>query len=228
MSAHPLTDAALLALIDERLDRRYLTEIALELAQVPTAVTPSFDTLVEPDDPMLVQYVQHVVRPELMRLGMYDLIDAPRNNLVVRLGAGQSEQVLLLQNYTPIQHHNLMENPFQARIANARAYGLDEPAIFAQGISQNKGHQATMLAVLKLLHDAGLALRGRLYWAINNEGAAATPARMLSWIAWICSRPLAFCRIVPVCASRWATGAGWMYPSTYAAKQPILAVHSLA
>ncbi|NJO84994.1 MAG: hypothetical protein HC828_21070 [Blastochloris sp.] len=86
MSAHPLTDAALLALIDERLDRRYLTEIALELAQVPTAVTPSFDTLVEPDDPMLVQYVQHVVRPELMRLGMYDLMTEERLPVIINGG----------------------------------------------------------------------------------------------------------------------------------------------
>ena len=160
-------------LIERSLDRAYLVEWLSELARVPTAVPLGAQTLIEPDHPQLVHYVQRVLRPELVRLGAYDLIDAPPNNLVARLGRGESGRSLLLQNYTPAQHHNLMAEPFSGRVANARAHGRDEPAVFGQGVSQNKAHQAVMLAVLKLLLRGGVELRGRLYWAINNEGRSS-------------------------------------------------------
>ena len=66
-----------------------------------------------------------------------------------------------------------MTNPFSGHVANAAAFGHDEPAVFGQGVSQNKAHQAVMLAVLKLLQEKQIALRGTLYWAINNEGRSS-------------------------------------------------------
>jgi acetylornithine deacetylase/succinyl-diaminopimelate desuccinylase-like protein len=172
--AHSPSDGdALLQKIEAELDRTYLVETLSRLARVPTDVPLGFDTLMDPDDPKLVHYVQEVLRPEMVRLGVYDLIDAPRNNLVARLGAGTSGRTLLIQNYTPAQHHNLMPEPFSGRIANAAVYGCDEPAVFSQGVSQNKAHQAVMLAVLKLLLAGNVELRGRLYWAINNEGRSS-------------------------------------------------------
>src|SRR6478609_525247 len=94
------TDAA--SLIARHLDRAYLVE-----------------TLMEPDDPQLVHYVQRVLRPELTRLGYYNLRDVPRNNLVVQLGRGEDDRALLIQNYTPAQHNNLMADPFSGAIANS-------------------------------------------------------------------------------------------------------------
>jgi acetylornithine deacetylase/succinyl-diaminopimelate desuccinylase-like protein len=154
-------------------DRGYLVNILSRLARVPTDVPLGFQTLMEPDDPKLVHYVQDIMRPELVSLGIYDLLDVPRNNLVVRFGAGESGRTLLIQNYTPAQHNNLMDDPFSGRVGNARDWGYDEPAIFGQGVSQNKAHQAVMLAVLKLLRERRVPLRGRLYWAINNEGRSS-------------------------------------------------------
>src|SRR5690348_14857305 len=109
-SRHARLDAA--TLTDALLDQAYLVKTLSRLAQMPTDVPLGFQTLMEPDDPKLVHYVQRVLRPELVRLGTYDLLDAPRNNLVVRLGSGTSGQSLLIQNYTPTQHHNLMEEPY--------------------------------------------------------------------------------------------------------------------
>src|SRR5215469_3782736 len=160
-------------LVERSLDHAYVVETLSRLARVPTDVPMGYETLIEPDDPKLVHYVQHVVRPELVRLGHYDLIDVARNNLVVRLGAGKSGRSLLIQNYTPTQHQNLMEDPFSGKVGSAAAYGYDEPAVFGQGVSQCKAHQAVMLAVLKLLRDSGVRLRGRLYWAVNNEGRSS-------------------------------------------------------
>jgi acetylornithine deacetylase/succinyl-diaminopimelate desuccinylase-like protein len=154
-------------------DRGYLVNILSRLARVPTDVPLGFQTLMEPDDPKLVHYVQDIMRPELVSLGIYDLLDVPRNNLVVRFGAGESGRTLLIQNYTPAQHNNLMDDPFSGRVGNARDWGYDEPAIFGQGVSQNKAHQAVMLAVFKLLRERDVTLRGRLYWAINNEGRSS-------------------------------------------------------
>ena len=160
-------------LIDRHLDRAYLVETLSHLARVPTDVPLGVQTLMEPDDPKLVHYVQDVVRPELVKLGVYDLIDVPRNNLVARLGGSGSGRSILIQNYTPAQHHNLMDDPFSGKIGSATAWGCDEPTVFGQGVSQNKAHQAVMLAVLKLLLESGSQLRGRLYWAINNEGRSS-------------------------------------------------------
>jgi acetylornithine deacetylase/succinyl-diaminopimelate desuccinylase-like protein len=169
----PPASAATLELIERHLDRAYLVELLLRLAAVPTDVPLGYQTLIEPDDPKLVHYVQEVLRPELVRIGCYDVIEAPRNNLIVAAGPATEDGALLIQNYTPIQHHQHMERPFSPRIASARAYGVEGPAIFAQGVSQNKSHQAVMLAVLKLLRDSGAEPRGRLYWAVNNEGRSS-------------------------------------------------------
>jgi acetylornithine deacetylase/succinyl-diaminopimelate desuccinylase-like protein len=157
-------------LVDGALDRAFLVRTLADLARVPTNVELGFDTLIEPDDPKLVHYVQDVVRPRLLDIGAYDLIDAPRNNLVARLGSGESDRRLLIQSYTASQHHNLMERPFDGVVANGGRWGRDEPVVISQGVSQNKSHQAVMLTVLKLLEELRTPLRGRLYWAVNNEG----------------------------------------------------------
>jgi len=158
---------------DQFLDCAYLVETLSRLARVPTAIRLDHQTLMEPDDPKLVHYVQEILRPELVRIGIYDVLDVPRNNLVVRLGSGESGHSLLIQNYTPSQHHNLMEDPFSGKIGSARDWGVDEPSVFGQGVSQNKAHQAVMLTVLKMLQTSQARLRGRLYWAINNEGRSS-------------------------------------------------------
>jgi acetylornithine deacetylase/succinyl-diaminopimelate desuccinylase-like protein len=155
------------------IDRAYLVETLSRLATVPTDVPLGFDTLIEPDHPKLVHYVQDVIRPELVRIGYYDLVDAPRNNLVVRVGSGVSGRSLLILNYTAVQHYNLMEDPFSGKVGSAREFGLDEPAVYGQGVSQSKAHQTAMLAVLKLLAESGVQLRGRLYWGVNNEGRSS-------------------------------------------------------
>jgi acetylornithine deacetylase/succinyl-diaminopimelate desuccinylase-like protein len=154
-------------------DEPYLIATLLRLMAVPTDVPLGTATLFEPDDPKLVHYVQDVVRPELYALGARDVVEAGRNNLVVRLGSGERDRSLLLMTYTVTQHHNLMEAPFPGRIANGRAHGFNEPCAIGQGVSQNKLHLASVMTLLKLLRDEGVALRGRLYLGINNEGRSS-------------------------------------------------------
>ncbi len=154
-------------------DQSYLVETLQKLARAPTEVPMGYETFIEPDDPKLVHYVQEVVRPELVGLGYDDLIDAPGNNLIVQVGDGVSGRSLLIQNYTPAQHHNLMADPFSGKLASAEEYGIDEPCVFGQGVSQNKAHQAVMLTVLKMIQEEGIELTGRLFWAVNNEGRSS-------------------------------------------------------
>lgn len=154
------------------IDVAYLVKTASNLARLTTQVDLGYETFIEPDDPKLVRYVQYV-RRELFKLGHWDITAVPSNNLVVSLGSGSHGRRLLIQNYTPSQHHNLMEEPFSGRVASARDFGRDEPAVFGQGVSQAKAHQAVMLAVLKYIRDHHLSLKGRLYWAVNNEGRSS-------------------------------------------------------
>lgn len=168
-----MSPAEVEALLDAHLDAYYLVDRLSALAKVPTDVPLGFHTLMEPDEPKLVHYVQDVLRPELTSLGCWDLVDAPGNNLVVRLGRGTTGRSLLLQSYTVAQHHNEMDGPFSGKVADATPYGCPEPAVFGQGVSQGKAHQAVMLAVLRMLQRSGVELAGRLYWAINNEGRSS-------------------------------------------------------
>ena len=156
-----------------RIDRRFLVDTLVELARVPADVPMGHEVFMEPDDPKLVHYVQNVLRPKLVRAGAYDLIDVPGNQIVARHGAGTSGRSLLVQVYTPVQHHNLMDDPWSGKIASGAAWGRDEPCVFGMGVGQNKSHQAIALAILKLLYDTGAELPGTLYVAINNEGRSS-------------------------------------------------------
>jgi acetylornithine deacetylase/succinyl-diaminopimelate desuccinylase-like protein len=158
--------------VDAHLDRQYLVETLRQLARVPTDVPVGWQTLMEPDHPKLVHYVQDVLRPRLAGLGV-EARDVPRNNLVIELGSGTSGRSLLLQTYTPAQHHQYMQDPFSGDLRTTRVAGRDEPCVFGLGVSQAKAHQAVMLTVLKLLRERQVELRGRLYWAINNEGRSS-------------------------------------------------------
>jgi len=155
----------------DRLDERYLVDTLVRLLKVPTEVPLGPNTLMEPDDPKLVHYVQEVIRPELQRLGIYTVVDAPRNQLVVRLGEGRSPEVLLIQVYTPTQHANFMAEPFSGKIAVPP--GERAPCAYGQGASQNKAHMAAMLAVLKLVVESRARVPGTLYVAVNNEGRSS-------------------------------------------------------
>ena len=159
--------------IAEQLDMRYLIETLVDIAQTPTDVPIGPDVFMAPDDPKLVHYMQQALRPKLTSIGVYDLMDVPVNQLVARYGSGASDATLLLMVYTPIQHHNLMRDPFSPRIARGTAWGFDEPCVFAQGVTQNKSHHAIVLTVLKLLIERHIAVPGTLYVAFNNEGRSS-------------------------------------------------------
>ena len=99
------------------LDEKYLIDTLIRLIKIPTHVPLGPNTLMEPDDPVLVRYVQETIRPELSRIGAYDIIEAPLNQLVVRMGRGEKNHSILIMVYTPTQHANLMENPFSGKMA---------------------------------------------------------------------------------------------------------------
>ena len=164
-----MTQQAAHALVD-RIDDQFLVQALVDLAQVPTEVPLGENTFMAPDHPKLVHYVQHELRPRIQTLGAYDIIDAPGNQLVVRLGDGSADPCFLVMVYTPTQHHNLMEDPFSGKIGRATEWGFDEPCVFGQGISQNKSHHAVMLALLKLFNEQDIPLKGTFYIAVNNEG----------------------------------------------------------
>ncbi|MEM3005287.1 MAG: hypothetical protein QXJ79_01070, partial [Candidatus Bathyarchaeia archaeon] len=130
-------------------------------------------TLMEPDHPKLVYYVQNVIRNELKNIGVYDVIDMPKNQIVIKMGSGEIDSSLLIITYTPVQHHNWMKDPFSGKIAIPLEYGIREPCAFGQGAEQNKAHFAAMLTLLKAFVDGGIKLRGTLYWGVNNEGRSS-------------------------------------------------------
>lgn len=156
-----------------QLDTAYLIRTLERLAKVPADVPMGAEVFIEPDDPKLVHYVQQVLRPELSAIGVHDLIDVPGNQVVARYGDGTSGRSLLIQVYTPIQHHNQMADPWSGKIARATDWGYDEPCLFGQGVTQNKSHQAIILTILKLLHEQNVPVAGTLYVAINNEGRSS-------------------------------------------------------
>lgn len=158
---------------EKYLDRKYLVDTLVRLLHVDCSVPLGPETLMKPDDPKLVHYVQRVIRPELQRVGVHDIIDVPKNQIVVKMGSGKKNSSLLMMAYTPVQHHNRMEDPFSGRIAIPIEHGVAEPCAFGQGASQNKAHFAAVLALLKAFVEAGVKLKGTLYFAVNNEGESS-------------------------------------------------------
>ncbi|WP_028924908.1 M20 family metallopeptidase [Pseudonocardia acaciae] len=157
-----------------------LLRSAVELAQVPSAVPLGGETLIEPDAPVLVEYVQRHLRPRFERLGALDIIDLPANQFAVRFGTGTDTDTgtgagpcLALVAYTPTQHHNLMADPWSGRIATPVSDGIDEPCLFGQGITQNKAHQACLLALADWLVSEQIKLDGTLLLCVNNEGRSS-------------------------------------------------------
>lgn len=164
--------------INENIDQKYLIDTLMRLLQVPTQVPLGEKTLIEPDHPKLKHFVQNVIRPEFQELGVNHIIEAPLNQLVARMGSGESDQTLLAMAYTPVQHYNLMRDPFAARIAIPREHGIEEPCAFGQGASQSKAHFAAMLTILKMLVEKNIRLQGTLYFGVNNEGRSSHDCSM--------------------------------------------------
>ena len=69
-----------------KIDGRYLTDILVELAHIPTEVPLGSQVFMEPDDPKLVHYVQNKLRPKLDALGVQHITDVPDNQLLIRYG----------------------------------------------------------------------------------------------------------------------------------------------
>lgn len=150
----------------------YLIDTLASLAKVPSAVPLGADTLIEPDHPVLATYVQGVLRPAFVELGAHDLIDLPRNQFAARFGTGDGP-VLALMAYTPTQHHNLMSDPWSGHIRTPLELDIDEPCLFGQGVTQNKAHQACLLALARWLVQEQVVLDGTLLLCVNNEGRSS-------------------------------------------------------
>ena len=158
--------------IADRFDERFANDMTVALAREPAEVPMGTEVFIAPDHPKLIHYVQEVLRPRFVEIGATDLIEADGNQFIARMGGGDGP-ALLIQVYTPVQHHNQMADPWSGKIAHAEKWGIDEPCVFGQGVSQNKAHQAIALGLLKLLNDHAVALRGTLYVAVNNEGRSS-------------------------------------------------------
>ncbi len=145
------------------LDVDEMVELASSFIRVPTGVALGFETYRDPTDPMFRHYLEDAVLPELAIVDGIELIDCRPFGFVARLGTGTP--VILLQSYTVSQHHQLMDNPYEPRVADGRIWG--------RGVSQSKGHQAVMLAVLRALRRGKVDLDGTLLWSVNNEARSS-------------------------------------------------------
>ncbi|MEV1172840.1 peptidase dimerization domain-containing protein [Nonomuraea sp. NPDC049784] len=150
----------------------YVVDVLAALARVPSAVPLGAETLIAPDHPTLVRYVQDHLRPAFLATGATDVIDLPANQFAVRFGDGDGP-TLALMAYTPTQHHNLMPDPWSGRIRTPVELGVDEPCLFGQGVSQNKAHQACLLDLARWIASERVELHGTLLLCVNNEGRSS-------------------------------------------------------
>ena len=158
---------------EKYIDKQYLVKTLQRLLRVDCSASIGSETLMEPDHPKLVHYVQEVIRPELSNIGIHTVYDMPKNQLIVRLGTCEIDTSLLIMAYTPAQHHNWMKDPFSGRISIPISEGINEPCAFGQGASQNKAHFAVMLTLLKAFVEANAEIKGTLYFGVNNEGRSS-------------------------------------------------------
>lgn len=158
---------------DRELTGQELIEDLRALARVPSAVPLGLQTLIEPDDPVLLAYHQ-ALRPRFAmlveRVPGARMVELPLEQFAVHLEAAAPGPTLLLMAYTPTQHHNEMADPWSGDL---RTSPDGEPAVFGQGVTQNKAHQAVLLELLRRLGAAGGISRGSLWLCVNNEGRSS-------------------------------------------------------
>lgn len=154
-------------------DREPLVEDLRELARVPSAVPLGARTLIEPDDPIIVGYLR-ALRPRFARLAEQvpgaTLVELPLGQFAVRVDGRRPGPTLLVAAYTPTQHHNEMADPWSGDLRVPP--GGTDPAVFGQGVTQNKAHQAVLLEVLRRLDGHGLD-SGTVWLCVNNEGRSS-------------------------------------------------------
>jgi Peptidase dimerisation domain/Peptidase family M20/M25/M40 len=155
--------SAALDRFDAVLDVDELVELAKTFIALPTGVPLGFDTYVDPTDPMFARYLDDAFLPELARGGSVEQILCRPYGVVAQLGSGSPS--ILIQSYSISQHHQLMEDPLMPKLADGRIWG--------RGVSQSKGHQAVMVAVLRALARGNIDLRGTVLWSVNNEGRSS-------------------------------------------------------
>lgn len=157
----------LLQTIDSLLDDRELIDTLTTFLRTP-AEAPLGQNFIDPRDPQIVYFVRNVIQPRIEALGSRDFLEDADNNMAFTFG-GQADPTLLVMGYSSSHHGNRMEDPYSGKIESAARYGLDEPCAFGRGAGK-KGSLAAALAALKVVRGAGIALRGRLVFAINTEG----------------------------------------------------------
>lgn len=145
-----------------------------ELARIPSAVPAGAHTLIAPDDPIIVKYL-HALRPRFERLAgrvpRARLVQLPLEQFAVRVEGTRPGPTLLLMAYTPTQHHNEMADPWSGDLRVPP--DANEPAVFGQGVTQNKAHQAVLLELLRRLAAQGGVAHGSLWLCLNNEGRSS-------------------------------------------------------
>ncbi len=151
---------------------RYRVETLQRLCRIPSAVPLGPETLIDPEDPIIVNYVRTGPRAEFEAIGGLDIVDLPLGQFAVRFGTGQGP-CLALFAYTPTQHNNLMADPWSGEVRDAVEHGIDEPCVFGQGVSQNKSHQVALLDLASWISGSGATIDGTLWLVINNEGRSS-------------------------------------------------------
>lgn len=156
-----------------------LAELALvrdlrALARVPSAVPLGAQTLIAPDDPILQAY-HRVLRPRFAdlagRVPGARMVDLPMEQYAVHVEGAAAGPTVMFMAYTPTQHHNEMSDPWSGDLRVPP--GEEEHAVFGQGVTQNKAHQAVLLELLRRLAATGGIARGSLWLCVNNEGRSS-------------------------------------------------------
>ncbi|MGQ0572056.1 MAG: M20 family metallopeptidase [Armatimonadota bacterium] len=160
-----------------RIDRTYLAETLVRLAQSPTDV-PVGQTELAPDDPKITAYVRDVLGPALAEAGVPLVVLDDWNNGVGYLGPRDAPSALLLMLYTTSQHGNFTDEWLEGQLADGSAFGAPGPCVFGKGTNQGKGPAAAVLAALKALRDGRARLSRRLVVAVNTEGRSSHSCSM--------------------------------------------------
>lgn len=151
-----------------------LVEDLRALARVPSAVPLGARTLIAPDDPILQAY-HRVLRPRFADLAGQvpgaRVVDLPLEQYAVHVEGAAPGPTMMFMAYTPTQHHNEMGDPWSGDLRVPP--GEDELAVFGQGVTQNKAHQAVLLELLRRLAAGGGITRGSLWLCVNNEGRSS-------------------------------------------------------
>ncbi|MGZ5120402.1 MAG: M20 family metallopeptidase [Burkholderiales bacterium] len=160
-----MQDAAIKALLDERISRERAKSLFIDLIKVPSPQTALLE-----EEPQLKVFIREAIEPRLRAMGFADVRYDAMGNLIATTGDGTSGRSLMLVGHAMNQPPSTMKNPYGGEVVDGEPYGLPGECLRGKGASEQKSNIAAMLHAMEVVLASRQTLAGQLIFVCCLSG----------------------------------------------------------